>query len=116
MLMVSLAVTPWLSHWENVQDCSMYCQPHFMCVKSMRFLHFLLGLKGLFYRLFVYFIIFGFSYTLKLHCYIFVLMGLSIWFPWYNLKPIFDKQNLGLIIIRAPCISMQLSFPPKTCQ
>jgi len=66
----------------------------------------------LFYRLFVCVVIFGFSSILKLHCYIFVLLGVSVWFPWDILKPIFEKQNLGLIIIRirAACLSMNLLF------
>lgn len=87
-----------------------------MSFTFVRFPPFFPRIEGLilFYRLFVYIIIFRLSSTLKLHCYIFALLRMSVWFPCIILKPIFETQNLSWTIIRGACITMQLTFPPKT--
>lgn len=91
-----------------------------MCYKplffvSMRSLHFsFLELKGLFYKLCVLSHLF-FSISLNFTVKFFLLLGVSGWFLWWILKPMFKKQNLGLMIIGAACISRELTFPPKNC-
>lgn len=105
----------WLSHWGNVWGLFHLWLALLLCMlQFLRSPHFsFLELKGLFYKLLICIVIFGFSYVLKLYCEIFVLLEVSVWFLWYVWKPIFGKQNLVLIIIRAAMYKYATYFSTK---